>query len=312
MNTPESSLTEDAIDLRELFYELWKKKHVILMASAMGIIAASIYAFLIAKPIYESSALLLPTQSNNPDQLGAAAALLGKKSGSNADVALYQSLLTSRTVIHKLINSPVKHTNTEIPLYKAMGVDTNTTTNIEPLVNLLTHSISIETKTESDAGILEIHFEAGSPWLAQKIGENALEIGQRELLKIRYSRANLIIERLKNAIATARKEWEISAQAVALYKDRNRSILLPDQHLELARLEMEKNSKEQKLLLAKKEFEIQNLELEKSTPPVIIIDSPDLPVRKIRPMRSLLLFAGLSLGFIGSCLAILAMRFLFK
>lgn len=306
-------VADDEIDLRELFLALWDRRSIIAMCTAATFTLSAVYAFVIAKPVFESSALLLPTQAPSADQLGAAAALLGKKNGASADVDLYQSLLTSRTVIHKLLKAPIKNLSDTgkgkcQPLFQILNIDTAKPVMLDNAIHAMAKSISVGSKESGVGGILEIKFTAGAPWLAQQIGNSLLEIGQEELRLVRIERSDVIMSRLNVAVAQAKSEWDSTARTLTWYKDRNRSISLPEQMLELSRLEMEKSAKEQKYLLARKEFEIQQLERAKAAPPMMILDPADLPARKSKPKRSLIMALGLILGGIGGCVGVLGWK----
>lgn len=304
---------ENEINLRDLFLTLWEKRTFIALCTVSSLMVSAIYAYWIAKPVFESSALLLPTQTSNTSDFGAAAALLGGKKSGSADADLYQSLLTSRTVIQKLLKAPVKNLSDTgkgrvEPLFKIMGIDTTKAGTLDESVRAVSTSVTVGTKESGEGGILEIKFSAGAPWLAQEIGNKLLEIGQDEIRLVRIERSNVIMSRLNIAVSQARSEWDSTARILAWYKDRNRSIFLPEQVLELSRLEIEKSAKEQKYLLARKEYEVQMLEKVKAAPPMMILDSANLPTRKSKPKRSLFLALGLLLGGGGSCLFVLGWK----
>lgn len=309
---PAKHLPDDEIDLRGVFLALWAKRHLIALSSATTLGLAAVYAFAIAKPVFESSALLLPTQTQSVDQLGAAAALLGKKSSSNADVELYQSLLTSRTVLHKLMHAPMKNLSDTgkgriEPLLKILAVDTTKPGMLNGMTRGMAKSVSVESKQTGAGGILEIKFAAGSPWLAQQIGNTLLEIGQEELRSVRIRRSDVILSRLTVAVEQASKEWNAAVEAVRSYKSANMVISVNQQPM-LSRLEMEQSAKEQKYLLVRKEYETLMLEREKAAPPMMILDPADLPDRKSKPKRSLILALGLMVGFLGSSVSVLGWR----
>jgi len=311
--SPTPMIADDEIDLRELFLTLWGKRKLIALSSAATLALSAFYAFVIAKPVFESSALLLPTQTSSSADLGAAAALLGGKKSGSADVDLYQSLLTSRTVISKLLKAPLRNQSDTgkgrvEPLYRILGIDTTKPGVFNGAVQGMAKSVTVGSKESGAGGILEIKFSAGAPWLAQQIGNALLEIGQEELRLVRIERSDVILSRLNVAVAGAKAEWDSTARSLTWYKDRNRSIALPDQMLELARLEMEKSAKEQKYLLARKEYEAQMLERAKAAPPMMILDPADLPVRKSKPKRSLILALGMMVGAMGSCVAVLGWK----
>lgn len=302
----------DVIDVRVMLHDLWSKRLVIVVSTAISIALASLYAFVVATPVFESTALLLPTQSSSGDQLGAAAAFLGKKDG-NADADLYQGLLTSRTVMQKILMEKFKNESDSgkgrvQPLFEILNLDTSSYKNVASQVEALSSSISVSPKENSTGGILEVKATAKAPWLAQQLGNKVIENGQAALRQVRINRAEVTLPRLAEAVATARAEWDTAARALTWYRDRNRSILLPEQLLAVSRLEIEKQAKEQKYLLVRKEYEMQALERLKAIPPMMVLDSANLPTGKAKPKRKLILAIGLLLGFTGSCVAVLAWK----
>jgi len=309
--------TTDEIDLRDLFLALWEKRRLILATSLATLVLAFVYAYLIAKPSYESSALLLPTQAPSADQLGAAAALLGKKASGSADVDLYQSLLTSRTVIHKLLATRIPNRSDTAqgrlePLHAILQLDTGKLGEFDHAADYLARSIAVGSRESGEGGILEIKFTASSPWLAQEIGDEVLKIGQEELRLVRIERSNVILSRLNVAVAEAKSEWESAARVLTSYRQANRSISLPNQMMDLAGLEMEKSAKEQKYLLVRKEYELQMMERVKAAPPMMILDPANLPSRKSKPRRMLILALGLVVGLAGSATFVLTWKALAK
>ena len=301
---------QDEIDLREMFLVLLKHwKGVCLTGVAFGLLAA-VYAFFIANPVFESSALLVPTQTSATDQLSSAAALFGGKKLGSGDVDLYQSLLTSRTVMHNLLRSPIRDMsdtgNGKIkPLYSVLNLDTTNALGLWRTVKGLAGCIQVGTKESGEGGILQVTISFGSPWLAQQIAKNVLDLGQEELRQVRMERYEVSLSRLSAAVDKAKTEWDSTAKRLAGFRDRNRSISLPDQMLELSQLEMEKQEKEQTYLLARREYELQQLEREKATPPMMILDPADLPPKKSKPKELLLISMGIFLGLTGAVVYVL-------
>lgn len=309
---PVSSLG-DEIDLLQVIGYLWSQRRTIVASSLVALILAVVYAYLVAKPVFESSALLLPTETMKNLDLGAASALLGGKNTSSPDEDLYQSLLTSRTVLQKALQSTIPNLSDTSdgrlePLFTILQIDTNDPAEVDAAVRRLEKSVVVDAKESGTGGILEVRFQASKPWLAKHIGNIILEIGQMELQKVRIDRSKIILPRLELAVTQARSEWDSAARVVAEYKGSNRSIVLPNQMLSLSRLEIDKSAKEQKFLLARKEYELQLLDQAKAVPPMMVFDPANLPSRKSKPKRIMIIFIGLLLGFSGSCGGLLAWR----
>jgi uncharacterized protein involved in exopolysaccharide biosynthesis len=296
----------DEIDLRDLLSALRSGIRVIVVGTLASLAVAATYAYGIAKPDYTSMALLLPTESGSstPD-LGSAALFLGAKKSGSADVDLYQSLLTSRTVIHKLLRTHMLDLSDtgkgrKVPLSELLGLDTTDPIMVERAVTGLSNAITVDSKASGAGGILEVKVVTRAPWLSQQVCNTVLDIGQEELRLVRIERSEVTVSRLAVAVQLARGEWDSAASVLAWYKDRNRSITLPEQMLDLSRLEIEKSAKEQKYLLARKELEGQLLEKAKAAPPMMILDPADLPAYKSGPRRSLIMALALLLGLTGS------------
>jgi hypothetical protein len=248
------------------------------------------------------------------DQLGAAAALLGKKGGTSEDVDLYQSLLTSRKVIHNLLWASLSNRSDsgkgEVqPLFKILGIDTSKPVKVEEAVKQLSKAITVNSKANGgDANIIEVKVSAEAPWLAQEICDILLTIGQEQLRLVRIERSDIILSRLELAVAQAKSEWDSSARALTWYRDRNRSILLPEQMLMLSRLELEKTTMEQNYLLARREYELRQLDRAKAAPPMVIFDPANLPAQMTSPKKGIILAVGFTLGFFGSIIGILCWK----
>lgn len=285
----------------------------------IGAAASAYLAFIVQKPFFEATALLIPIEQGHVGgQLsGTAAALLGgKNNGGGSDVDLYQSLLTSRTVMHKTLMSvflDLRDTATlrEKPLYRILGVDTSKNIVMENVLNALSGSIVVGAKDSRESAILKVKGQAAYPWLAQQLTDIVLNNGQEELRRVRTERYDAIMGRLAIAVNIAKLEWDTSARKVAYFRDRNRSISLPDQALEVSRLELDKQAKEQKYFLARRELEQQQMDREKATPPMLILDSANLPAKKSGPKRGMILVIGLIAGFVCGSAYVIVEKMLF-
>lgn len=317
MNAPESSETrpvaDDEIDLRELFLALWQKRLIIILATIVTTAIAVVYA-LRAPKVYESTVLLIPTETSQTSSLGAAAALLGKKgSGGTGDLDLYQGLMTSRTVLHKLLLSPVRdwsdsgHGRT-VPLFRAMRVDTSKPGALDGVVKGLAKAIEVAPQGTGDGGILEVKVSAGQPWLAQQMANAVVDLGQDEIRRVRTERSDIILSHLEDASAGAKLEWEAMSRHLAGYQDANRSISLPGQQMDVSRMNTELQVRQQKYLLARNAVEQQRLEREKAVPPTVVLDPADYPYHKSKPKRALIVALGMLVGLMGSSVGILAWK----
>lgn len=316
---PESDASD--IDFRAIVLELWSNRLVLLCSAFFGAIVAGSYATFVAKPVFESTVLLIPTEVPKEDQLGTAAALLSKRQTSLGDVSLYQTLLMSRQVINGLLHERIPNLSDSAggrmePVYRILNLDSAKAPVMEQAIKDLSRSVSVEavraTAGTGSGGIVQVTVSASSPWLAQELATAILGISDEATLKIRVERNHSIGARLAIATDQARREWDSAAIRLSAYRDRNRSIVLADQILAQSRLEMDKQAKEQKYLMARKELEMLELETLKAAPPMLILDPANLPATKTRPKRSMMVVVGSILGLFGAMTFQLGRSFLKK
>ena len=104
MQDPQNSITDDEIDLRELFFTLWAHKLFIVCACAAGIILGGYYALNADKEFMSSAIFKLDDQSGGNSlggELGALAAIAGFGGGSSA-AALPTDQVMGRIFIQEL------------------------------------------------------------------------------------------------------------------------------------------------------------------------------------------------------------------
>lgn len=304
-------LRDERVDLIGLALHLWSRRWWIVLATlSMGLVFLS--ASLLMRKEYESSILLLPTETPKLDQLGAAAALLGKKGGSSSvDLELYQTLLTSRTVTSELLvsdfvnRSDTGKDRTE-SLALILGIDTSDPGAWMAAEENLAEAISVSSVGPDLGSLIQVTAKAPQPWLARDLATAAVRIGQEVLRRVRIERSETILSRLALASESARKEWDTTAREASDFRAMHRGVALPDQQYRLEKLLLEKQIKEQKYLLARREVEQIELDKEKAAPPAMILEKATTPSRPSRPKRLLLTIVGLALGGAISCAGIAA------
>ncbi|MBL0320589.1 MAG: hypothetical protein IPP74_15035 [Alphaproteobacteria bacterium] len=289
----------DVINLKQLGLNIIVKWNVILLSGIVAGAIAGVYAVFIAKPVYIASAQFIPTKGSGEGQMSAAAALIGAKPPSN-DVELFQSILVSRRVINRfmMMQIPDSTGRANTPLFKLLHVDTANRIEFDDVVESITNSINVEADAKSRANVINVMYSARSPWLAKSGGDALVKCALDVFSEIKDQRYSTSMEKLEVAIDETYKEWLHASSLLAAFNDRNRSIALANQMLNLSKLEMEKAVKEQKYLLARKEYEEINLNSLKASVPIIMIDSMNYPRRKTKPNRRLLIAAGFFSGII--------------
>lgn len=306
-----SWIRDDRVDFVALALLLWHRRAILVAATVL--MGATFYATSFAlREEYESTILLLPTETPKLDQLGAAAALLGKKASTgSADLELYQTLLTSRTVTSQLLRTGFANRHDTgsgrvEPLFRILGIDTSDPGELYAAERDLATSIEVGSVGTGLGNILQVTLKAPHPWLARDLAEQTVSIGQEAFRKVRIERSETILSRLVVASEAARRDWDEAARKASQYKEQHRSISLPELQYDLDRILMEKQLKEQKYVLARREVEQLALEQAKAAPPAMILDKATTPPWRTRPKRALLAIVGMVLGAAGSCAAVLA------
>lgn len=302
---------DDEIDLIELAWYLWSRRILIGSLILLGTALSFLYAMTRPKT-FTSSVLMVPTESPNNSQLGAAASLLGRKGAGQADVDLYQSLLVSRTVIGEVLRAKIPDRsdsgNGRIrTIAQVMRIDTNNARKMEAILRSLPGSIKVETEKTGSSGMIEVQVKSRQPWLAQSLANELVKAGQHEIRRVRAQRSDAILERLGGAVKAQESEWDRASQKLLDFRLANRATNSPVLQRDEDRLQLELQSKQQSLLLARNQYQQQLLDREKAAPPMVILDSANLPVKKSGPKRMLLLLGGIilfSAGTVSSFVAV--------
>lgn len=296
---------DEELSFRDLALSLWNRRRFIALVTVSGMVLSFVYGMYAPKE-FQSTALLLPTDPPRTDQLGAAAALLAKKGSGTSDVDLYQGLLTSRTVLSQLLTSPIHNLSDTAkgriePLFKVLQIDTAKPLSVFNTVNGLARRVNVNSKSTEPGGIVTVSVTARTAWLARDINRNVLEIGQEEIRRVRAERSSAIRARLRETVTQARQDWDSSTEAVTRFQEENRSSLLPRQLLELERLQLDKQAFQQTYLQARRDFDQEGLDRSKAAPPMVILDSANLPPRKSKPKRGAILVLGTFAFFLVGC-----------
>lgn len=287
----------EMIDLKRLIVNVAKKWKFIGAVGAVFALIFGMYAVFIVKPLYVAHAQLIPTKGSGDVQFAAAAALMGSKSSGN-DAELFQHLLTSRKVAKEFIKSKCSDgTGKKADVMASiMKIDYGSPEEIDNAIDLISKSVSVDVDSKGGVSVVAFSFSATSPWFAKYGGNCFLQSAIFAFNEVKGLRYKTSSRHLEIAVEKAYQEWQLAAEDVAEFKDRNRSIILPNQELSLSKLEIEKSAKEQKYLLARREQEEMNFNSVKMSEPMVIIDSLELPIKKSKPNRRMYVLGGLFLG----------------
>jgi len=104
--TFEEKFRSFVVKVRPYILRLWTAKKQFIIFNSIVLVLAILYLIFLAKPYFESTVTILPeygSKSNLLSQFSGLAELAGVKVGETAPTEIYQKLLSSETVIQKVV-----------------------------------------------------------------------------------------------------------------------------------------------------------------------------------------------------------------
>ncbi|OEA22288.1 lipopolysaccharide biosynthesis protein [Vibrio parahaemolyticus] len=304
---PQSQVTDDEIDLRELFKALWKGKWFIIAITFVFALCSVLYA--LSQPnIYKADALLAPAESSGggglskmAGQLGGLAALAGVNLGDSgaSQTELAVQVIQSRQFIGTFIS---KH-NLLVPLMASKGWD--------PASNELIIDEDIYNSTTGE-------------WLRKEKGLRGAKPSAQEAFDV-FDKENLSVSQDKDTglytVAVKHYSPYVAQQWVNwLIKDinqtmRERSIAEASQNLAYLNMQLRKTAVTdmQSTFYKLIEEQTKSLMLAEVQEEFIfkVVDPAIVPELKDGPKRALICIFGSLLGALLSVIVVL-MRYIFR
>lgn len=95
----------EEIDIKEIFYELWKKKLLIIVLAIIGIACGMLYTLFVIKPMYNSSITLVLSSASGETSSSTTAITSNDLSLNSKLVSTYSEIIRSRSVANTVIDS---------------------------------------------------------------------------------------------------------------------------------------------------------------------------------------------------------------
>ena len=302
-------LNEDNISLWEIITVLNENIRILIIVPSIIFILSLIYAFLIAVPIYTSSATIIPV--NAESSMGNMAGIASQfgfsvPMGGKGPKISYPEVILSRTIAKKIIHRQfyTKKFESKKPLLHYIVDEKNDPKTMEQIAiksfrRLITVNEDIKTS------IVTISAAAKEPKLASDILNSLIEELDEHLKKFNTEQAAkkriFIEERIKDVnvdLVSAEEKLKQFRQANKKYSD-SPSLLLSFERL-LREVEVQK----QLYITLKKEFELAYIEEVEDSDFFYVLDSPEEPLNRSKPKRKLIVILssmfGLGLGLIGA------------
>ena len=312
---PYGYFEEDIISLWEIIAVLKKNILLILVTPSILCTLTIIYVLFIANPIYTSSITIIPAggQSSMGKMAGMAAQFgISVPGGSGGSKMVYPEIIKSRTLAKKMLMKKfdsVEYGKNQLLLklltYKDkepdVGRDTLIIHGTEAFIGLVSVSENIKTS------IMTISVDASEPKLAADIATaliDELDAHQKQFNTKQAAKKRIFIqERIKDVnVDLVRAE-----ESLKDFRIQNRKYVdSPSLLLEFERLLREVEVQKQLYITLKQEFEMAQIEEVEESDILHILDSPEIPLERSKPNRSLMvvlsgilgLGMGAALGFI--------------
>lgn len=295
------------LELRDLVFLFLKRSWI--LAICVGIAAWIGHTKAEKLPdLYESTALLVPTAA----ELVRSANSQGGSGDASPDLALYQALMTSRTVLVQVLKAPVLRTHSDtspVPYASMIGVDTASPAQMQGATQGLANSISL---LDGGEGIFKLSFVSTDSFVAPQMADIIMTATQKELYRVRTEKISSILAQLEQSARAAYIKYRAAAARAGRFMDQNLEMESGSLQVKRAELEAELKMREEAYTLARQRADQIRLELDQVYPPAVVFDPASRPATLIGPDRKqktmLAGFIGLVLGIV----LVLAWEFLFK
>ena len=303
---------EDTITSMDIMLTIVRHLRIIILAPTVFCTLTIIYVLFFAKPVYTSTALIRSSSSSNSgvSQAAGLAAQFGISlpSGQSEQKWVYPEIIKSRTLAKAVLKE--KFDTNEFGPQKSL-LQILTYGNGKPNFSLDTLVIlgvgrllsMIEVSEDLKTSIVTLKINALEPSLACDINKvliERLDAHQQNYNKAKTSETKQFIE---ERIVDTEKELIAAEEDLKTFMDRNRRIEnSPALLLERQRLEREVTVLTGVFTVLKQQLETTKIEEVKESDYVVILDSPEVPLKYSKPKKGLLVilagFLGISLGVV--------------
>jgi uncharacterized protein involved in exopolysaccharide biosynthesis len=234
---------------------------------------------------------------------------LGEGMGTKSP-RLYADLATSRTILERMLATPVSSTQAgpRRPLIDwVVAPRTDSLDRLEQGVRRLAKAISV--RTDLQTGVVRVDVVAKDPLVAANAANALLQyFGEFNLHQRQtqgHERRAFVEKRMTSAVG----DLNASEESVRFFLERNRSYQSSPQLVyEFGRLQRQLELRQQVYLTLARELETARIEELNDTPLFTIVDSARAPVKPSSPRRFFLTVSGAVLGFVAAAFLVIVIE----
>ena len=164
------------------------------------------------------------------------------------------------------------------------------------MLNSLEGQIQLEVNERE--GIIVLSSKMPEPFMAAQMAERALQLLRQKVTEFRVKKAKEQFIFTKKLYSEKKSSFEQKQTELALFRDRNRNISLSVIRNEQERLESEYDLALNVYNEVAKQLETSKIKMKEITPSFSILEPVVVPIEPSKPKRKLMVFIGVSLGFI--------------
>lgn len=304
-------MAEEQIEIRDLLLLLVKRSWFIAICAGLaGFIGQRQAAKL--PDIYESTALLIPTEPTQGGGKAAAAALLGGGSSEATDMAFYSALMRSRLVMREVLLTPVlvaPNSSERRMVAAILNVDTAKELAMQSATSDLAKGLSLY---DMGSGILQLSFTSNNAYLAPQMVDLITAAAQRSMQQVRVERFNTVLAKLETSLQQTKEDLRRAATQQAQFQDQNDGLAVGRLRVTSEEIETEKRMKEQTYLATRLKADQMRLERDQLYPPAVVLDPASRPAVWIGPYRRTKVILAAFIGFVVGTGLVLAWEFLLR
>lgn len=267
---------------------LIRRRYIVYLAVFAPLVFTLVFTS-IATSIYESEAILLPSEgSTDVGVLGILVGVLGKSGATSEGIPasfLYVDILKSRSILENVLSAEYEYyKNNKLvreDLYSILNLNRNYE-GYESFKDKLT------VKSDFETGIITVRAMAPGPKIAHQVVNNMIIELDNFNKNIRITRAKTNLEYLEKRIKDAYIEYQAIQDTFVEFQKSNRgypAIRNPEVQARAEKLEIRKENKRKIYQALYEEYEMARLTKAKKTPIVSVLDSASVPVEKSYPKK---------------------------
>jgi uncharacterized protein involved in exopolysaccharide biosynthesis len=173
-------------------------------------------------------------------------------------------------------------------------------------------STRIESSIDQKTSIITISSEFPDPLMSAQVAEIALRNLTDYIVDYRIGKVKRDLSFIQEAHEQAEKEFLLAQNALATFRDKNKNVILASFKSEEERLESTYNLKFALFNSLSQRLEQAKISLQEETPVIQVLEPVQVPVKKSKPKRLVVLFAMVILSLLVSTGIIIMKDFSFK